>query len=116
MPKKVHIVIDFKFRKGVMEELLEIYRYHLTSFKYEDLHEQLLAEHIKDMYLTLESTYNAMVATAKIAMNNSEALAFYQLWQLIDTTPWPLANVTICDMLKKIDKRIKAPRNTYATK
>ena len=113
---KDRVAIDFKFHKSTVEELRRIYLHHLTSFRYTDEHEQLLAEHVKDMYLKLDHMERTMVKTAGLVMNNSEALAFFQLWQLIDTSPWPLANVIICDMIKKIDKRIKEPKKMYANR
>jgi hypothetical protein len=110
MGKGIEFLIEFKMQKGVATELRDIYAMHLTSYGYTDPHEQLLAEHIKDLYLRLEHMVNTMLKTAKLRMNNSEALAFFQLWNTIDTSRWPLANVILNDMILKIDKRVKEPR------
>jgi len=102
--------IEFKMGKAQAEELKRIYEHYLTSYAYVDEHEKLLAEHIKDMYLRLQHMVDNILKSATLSFNNSEAVAFFQTWATIDTSAWPLANVIICDMLKKIDLRIKAPK------
>jgi len=106
--------MEMKVHRGMCEELLSLYGFFLTSYKYTDEHEQLLAEHIKDMYHRLEVMDRNMAKSGTLALSNSECLAFVQTWSVIDTSRWPLANVIILDMIKKIDLRVKQPK-AYAT-
>lgn len=113
MGKGIDFLIDFKLHRSQVTELLAIYGCFLTSCEYADPYERLLSEHIKDCYLRLSHIDATMTKTAKLRFNNSEAVAFYDFWSVTDTSRWPLANVIICDMVQKIDKRIKTPK-TYA--
>lgn len=114
MGKAIDFLIEFRLHESVATELRDIYEYHLDSYDHTDLHEQLLAQHIKDTWLKLNHMLKTMQKTAKLRMNNSEAMAFYQIWNTMDTTPWPLANVILADMIRKVDKRISVPKKQTA--
>lgn len=114
MSKAYDFCIQFKLHASQVTELLVAYSASLTSFEYDDPHLALLSEHLKDTFLTLvkfdRELQNWGQKTRKLTFNNSQALAFFLVWERIDTSKWPLANVLILDMMQKIDKRIKAPK------
>ena len=114
MGRQVDYCIEFKLMYEQARELERIYGVLLTNYEYEDDHEALLCDHLKDMYCRLKDLTTKMEGSVqkkrKLAMNNSEARAFFLLWTGIDTSKWPLANVILCDMIKKIDKTVKNAR------
>lgn len=114
MAKQKDFCIEFKLMFQQVRELESVYGLHLTSLNYEDEHEALLSEHIKDMHARLASMAAKLEFSVKkkacLNMNNSEAMAFYQIWNVVDTSRFPLANVILCDMIKRIDKLVKSPK------
>ncbi len=110
MAKRTDFAIEFKLTKETARELHDIYLFHIRDV-YDDEHERLLVEHVKDMYLRIHSLMLSMLKTSqKLQMSLSEALAFFQYWNVTDTSSYPLADVLIRDMVAKIDKRIKSPK------
>ncbi len=114
MGKAIDFLIEFRLHESVATELRDVYEYHLDTYDAADPYEQLLAQHIKGTLLKLNHMLKTMQKTAKLRMSNSEAMAFYQIWNTTDTTPWPIANVILTDMIKKVDKRIHAPNKHAA--
>lgn len=112
MGKRPLNTIKFRMGESTVEELARIYKYHVDTFEWSNDHEHLMGAHLADTYVRLERMERVMLKTATLEFNVSESLAFYQYWQITDTSAWPLATVLICDMLKKIDQRAK--RNVYA--
>ena len=107
-----HRKIAFEYKLGVkqLEELHSMYGLYANNSSIEDEHELLLVAHVQDMYLKLDDLKEKIIKTVKLTMTNSEALAFFQFWNVTDTSKWPLANVIVHDMVGKIDKKAKNQR------
>lgn len=114
MGKAIDFLIEFRLHESIATELKDIYEHHLDTYDITDPYEQLLAQHIKDTYLKLSHMLKKMMKTARLSMSNSEATAFYQIWSTTDTSPWPIADVILADMVKKVEKRILAPKKHAA--
>lgn len=114
MGKAIDFLIEFRLHESVATELKDVYEHHLDTYDFTDPYEQLLAQHIKDTYLKLKHMLRTMMKTAKLSMSNSEAMAFYQIWNTTDTSSWPIADIILTDMVKKVEKRIHPPRKHAA--
>jgi len=104
MGKRGAIIYEKRMGIGELTELLSIYDHQCEHYHWEDEHEKLLWAHIIDMRFRLNHMKDNIDRTVKLGLCLSEAAAFYQLWNTVDTSSWPLATVIIGDMVERIDK------------
>lgn len=108
-------VCKVKLRRTWIEALLIGYLRSTQEIKPEDDHEQLLKEHAVEMmgYLS-DILIRKDGEQITISFSNPAALAFQQWWMLTPHESGSLIQVTISEIIKKIDKQAKQPKKRYA--
>lgn len=76
-------------------------------------HEELLREFLVDMYYTLEVMLNKDQQKFTLNLSNAEALAFYQVWQMVPLDHCQYTKVIVDEAIKQIDQFHKSPQNKY---
>lgn len=110
--------IKIKLSRIEVAELDKMYSYYLSRFASMAAgdHRALLLEHMSAMYHRVHGYMRHMLEEQQkkcsLKFTPVECLAFYQLWQLIDTSPFIAGNMIICRIIEQIDKASKAPRKS----
>jgi hypothetical protein len=100
-------MIKIRLTRKQYMELLQCYAYFKDVFNVRTPHHLLLHGHMLQLHLVI---YRAMQRPEQkkfnLVLNPCESLAFMQLWQMIDTSMFPLGTVVICECVQAIDKAV----------
>lgn len=100
MVKKRSIRVRISHQR--IEALLEICDEMLDSFRPKNEHHFLLREHMSDLKHKLQVMATRKQELYTLCLSGTEAIAFYQLWHLLDIRHDKYATVIIDSMLKKM--------------
>lgn len=97
-------MIKIKLTQSEFAELYRMYRYHVDFFTINNGWDELLFEHMADLYKRLAVLRKEVKPAYTIKLSGPESLAFYEVWQMINTNNWPFGNVILIRIIAQIDK------------
>lgn len=98
------VVIKIRISQLRVEALVEICKEMLAEFKPKNDHHALLLEYMRDLVHRLNGLLARPKDAYSIGFSTTEAMAFYQLWQMLDVRHDKYATVVVEGILKKINE------------
>jgi hypothetical protein len=100
MAKKRSIRIGMSAQR--VEALQEICDEALDEFVPDNEHQLLLKEYLHELHSKLQEMLKRQQQTYQLILFGPEAIAFYQLWHMLDISRDKYANLIVDNLLKKI--------------
>ncbi len=100
MAQKRHIRVRISHLR--VEALIDICKDMLSSFKPLNDHHFLLREYMQELQHKLKLMSKRMQDDYTLSLSGTEAVAFYQMWQMMDLKHDKYATVIVETMVKKI--------------
>ena len=94
--------INIRISQQRVEALKEICEEMLEEFAPLNEHQQLLREHLVDLQDKLKEMLGRNQQNYTLSHSGSEAMAFYQMWQMLDISRDKYANLVVDNLLKKM--------------
>lgn len=101
MAQKRHIRVRVSDLR--VEALQELCTDILDTFKPTNDHQYLLREYMRELQHTLASMKRRPQGEYTLSLSGTEAVAFNQLWKMVDISHDKYANVIVENMMKKIN-------------
>lgn len=102
MAKKRSVRAQISFQRA--EALLEICAEMLEEFSPRNEHQLLLREYLQDLQLRLRDMLRKQQENYVLTLTGTEAMAFYQLWNMLDISHDKYANLIVDHLLKKMGR------------
>lgn len=87
-----------------LEALLELCEEMLEEFAPGNDHQQLLREYLQELTKKLPAMLERGQLVYTLSLGGTEALAFYQLWHMLDISRDKYAQLVVDGMLKKMSR------------
>ncbi len=94
--------IRLRINRQRVEALHEICGEMLDDFTPDNEHRQLLREYMVELRYRLEELLERNQELYTLMLGNTEAVAFYQLWQMLDIRHDKYAHLIVNDLLRKM--------------
>lgn len=102
--------IKIKMNHNRLEALGQQYELLTDSYEPENAHEHLLFECLVLMRDKIEKMLRAAQLKYTLTLSSLEALAFFQVWNMVDTSHHVYADIVICNIIEVIHKASIDPK------
>jgi urease gamma subunit len=102
MAKKRGVRVNISRQR--VEALTEICEEMLEDFRPGNAHQELLMEYMRDLKKTLEDMLKRDQEDYLLTLTGTEAMAFYQLWNMLDIRHDKYASLIVDNLLNKMSR------------
>jgi hypothetical protein len=94
--------VNIRISQQRVEALKEICEEMLEEFAPANEHQQLLREHLLELQYKLTQMLGRQQQNYTLSHSGEEAIAFYQLWNMLDISRDKYANLIVDNLLQKM--------------